>query len=175
MALSFLDKVQDLVKSASDKTSEVIEVSKLKAGIAEEKRAIQEELTKLGAIYYALYQQGEILTPDAVNICMVVDKHNTRIAEKEEELKKINEANAEKKAVKTAPGEVECPECHSINPEGTKFCCDCGAKIPEIVESEAVDVTEETVEEVTKKTCSNCGAEVGEGKRFCSECGTKVE
>ena len=72
--MTVLEKVQDIVKAASDKTSEVIEVSKLRAGIAEEKRAISEQEAKLGAIYYDLYKAGEVLTPDAVNICMVIDK-----------------------------------------------------------------------------------------------------
>lgn len=169
--MAFFDKVQDFVKSASDKTSEVIEVSRLKAAIAEDKKAINEQMAKLGAIFYAQYKDGEALTPDAVNICMVIDKHNTRVEESEAEIQKINDANAEKKAAKNAGNSgVECPECHSTNPEGTKFCSNCGAKIPEIVEAEAVEV-----EDKPKKFCSNCGAEVGEGKNFCSECGTKVE
>lgn len=169
--MAFFDKVQDFVKSATDKTSEVIEVSKLKNAIAEEKRAINEQYVKLGAMLYEKYKAGESLSPEEVNICVVVDKHNNRIAEKEAELKKIADANAEKKAAKAqSTADVECPECHSKNTAGTKFCSNCGAKIPEIIEAEAV-----VVEESKKKYCSNCGAEVSEGKNFCTECGQKVE
>ena len=87
--MAFFDKVQDFVKSATDKTSEVIEVSKLKNGIAEEKRAINEQYVKLGAMLYEKYKAGEALSPEAVNLCGIIDKHNGRIAEKEAELKKI--------------------------------------------------------------------------------------
>ena len=77
--MDVLEKVQDIVKAASDKTSEIIEVSRLKAGIAEERRALTDQMAKLGAIYYELYKNGEVLTPDAVNICMIADKYSTKI------------------------------------------------------------------------------------------------
>lgn len=175
--MAFFDKVQDFVKSASDKTSEAIEVSKMKATIAGEKRAVNEQMAKLGEIYYAQYKDNGGLTPEAVNICMTIDKHNAKIEECQAEIQRINDANAEKRAAKNAgnvhgDGEVECPECHSANPEGTKFCGNCGAKIPEIVEAEAVEVEQEAA---SKRYCSNCGAEIGKDKNFCSECGTKAE
>ena len=47
--MDVLEKVQDIVKAASDKTSEIIEVSRLKAGIAEERRALTDQMAKLGA------------------------------------------------------------------------------------------------------------------------------
>ena len=110
--MTVLEKVQDIVKAASDKTSEVIEVSKLRAGIAEEKRAISEQEAKLGAIYYDLYKAGEVLTPDAVNICMVIDKYATRLEEKEAQIKKINEANAAKRAAKNVvPAKIGRASC----------------------------------------------------------------
>ena len=174
--MTVLERVQDIVKAASDKTSEVIEISRLKAGIAEERRGIVEQEAKLGAIYYELYKAGEVLTPDAVNICMTIDKYTARVEEREESLRKINEANAAKKAAKSpAPSEDEavCPECGSANPTGSKFCSECGAKIPEIIDAEAVEVEEEQPEE--KRYCASCGAELAPGKKFCNECGTKVE
>ena len=45
----YCKQLQDIVKAASDKTSELIEVSRLKAGIAEERRALTEQMAKLGA------------------------------------------------------------------------------------------------------------------------------
>lgn len=174
--MTVLEKVQDIVKAASDKTSEVIETSRLKAGIAEEKRGIVEQEAKLGAIYYELYKAGEVLTPDAVNICMTIDKYSARAQEKEEALRKISEANAAKRAAKSqAPSENEviCQECGCANPGDAKFCSECGAKIEEIIDAEAVEVEEEAPEE--KRHCANCGAELAPGKKFCNECGTKAE
>jgi membrane protease subunit (stomatin/prohibitin family) len=56
----------------------------------------------------------------------------------------------------TAPatGTVECPSCHTANPEGAKFCSSCGTSLtpPRIV-------------------CSNCQSENPVGARFCANCG----
>lgn len=176
------DKTQELVKSVSDKTSDGIEISKLRRSISEEKKAINEQVARLGEIYYEQYKAGMEMTPEAANICMVIDKHHERIKENEAQIQRINAESAERAAERKAAQStdagsgVECPECHKWNPEGTRFCTNCGAKIPEVVEAEAVEVEEAAKPETsTKKFCSNCGAEIGEGKRFCSECGTKAE
>lgn len=50
-----------------------------------------------------------------------------------------------------------CPKCNAVNPEGTKFCGNCGE---EFVKAGAV--------------CENCGAALISGMKFCGECGTKV-
>ena len=175
--MDVFEKVQDIVKAASDKTSEIIEVSRLKAGIADERRALTDQMAKLGAIYYELYKNGEVLTPDAVNICMIADKYSSKIGERQAELDKINEANAAKRAAKNpAPvsTEQECPECGSKNPEGAKFCFDCGAKLPEIIDVEANEVEDEP-EQPKKHYCTSCGAELKEGKKFCSKKRGRVE
>ena len=54
-----------------------------------------------------------------------------------------------------------------------KFCSECGAKIPEIIDAEAVEVEEPA--EPAKQYCTKCGAEIVPGKKFCNECGEKVE
>lgn len=177
------DKIQEIVKSVSDKTSDEIEISKLKRSISEEKRAISEQIARLGEIYYEQYKAGVEMTPEAANICMVIDKHNEKIEESKAQIQKINTEKAERAAERreaqnASAGEngVECPECHMWSPEGTRFCTNCGAKIPEVVEAEAVEV-EEAAEPVSnaKKFCPDCGTEIGEGKKFCGECGRKVE
>jgi membrane protease subunit (stomatin/prohibitin family) len=53
-----------------------------------------------------------------------------------------------------APGTVECPNCHTVNPESAKFCSSCGTSLapPTIV-------------------CANCQTENPAGARFCANCG----
>jgi ribosomal protein L40E len=65
-------------------------------------------------------------------------------------------AEAEKKALDSAR---TCSNCGHVNPEGTKFCQECGTKIgaPE------------------KTFCTSCGAELAPGTRFCGSCGAKQE
>ena len=55
------------------------------------------------------------------------------------------------------PKKVICPNCNSVNPEGTKFCGNCGS---ELVKQGAV--------------CANCGSAIAPGMKFCGECGTPV-
>jgi class 3 adenylate cyclase/tetratricopeptide (TPR) repeat protein len=48
-----------------------------------------------------------------------------------------------------------CAACGAANPEGARFCVQCGA--------------------VLAAPCANCGAEIPEGARFCPACGRRVE
>ena len=49
-----------------------------------------------------------------------------------------------------------CPACSAMNPEGTKFCQECGTKLGAIF-------------------CVSCGAELKPGARFCGECGASQQ
>src|SRR5262249_17154718 len=49
---------------------------------------------------------------------------------------------------------MECPSCGAANPEGKKFCGDCGTPLP--------------------LRCTACGAENPPGKKFCADCGAAL-
>ena len=49
---------------------------------------------------------------------------------------------------------MTCPSCGHVNPEGQKFCGECGSALV--------------------ATCSSCGAANAPGQRFCGECGTAL-
>ena len=51
-----------------------------------------------------------------------------------------------------------CANCDTVNPEGVKFCQECGARLNQL----------------SRMKCPGCGAEFPAGTRFCGECGTKV-
>ncbi len=51
-----------------------------------------------------------------------------------------------------------CPNCDTLNPEGVKFCQECGAKLNLSL----------------KVKCPECGAEYPVGTRFCGECGRQM-
>lgn len=51
-----------------------------------------------------------------------------------------------------------CPNCSSLNPEGVKFCQECGSRL----------------NQATKITCQGCGAEFPIGTKFCGECGRQL-
>jgi len=54
-------------------------------------------------------------------------------------------------------GTVECPNCHSANPGGAKFCSSCGTALAP-----------------ANVTCPHCQAENPGGARFCSNCGQSL-
>jgi membrane protease subunit (stomatin/prohibitin family) len=57
-----------------------------------------------------------------------------------------------------AAATVACPSCGHQNPAASKFCSNCGTKMPE---------------DTGKHFCSQCGKEVAPGAKFCSNCGAK--
>jgi DNA-directed RNA polymerase subunit M/transcription elongation factor TFIIS len=73
-------------------------------------------------------------------------------------LNDAKQAQEEAEATKAAEdAKGRCPECGHKNPEGVKFCQECGAALG----SGGV------------KHCTSCGAELTAGTRFCGECGAQ--
>lgn len=76
---------------------------------------------------------------------------------------KLDEIKAEQEAAereqKAAEEACTCPECGHRNPEGTRFCQECGTKLGA----------------PAKVFCTSCGAELAPGVRFCGECGARQE
>ena len=66
------------------------------------------------------------------------------------------EKQMEEKAEKREEAMHTCPGCGVRNPDGVKFCQECGTKLGPTV-------------------CRACGAQLAPGTRFCGECGAKQE
>jgi class 3 adenylate cyclase/tetratricopeptide (TPR) repeat protein len=49
---------------------------------------------------------------------------------------------------------MDCPNCHTQNPEGAKFCFNCGSPL--------------------QLACTNCSTPLAPGAKFCFNCGTPV-
>jgi len=69
-----------------------------------------------------------------------------------------NEAKAAEAAQKAAEEATTCPSCGTVNPDGVKFCQECGAKLGA----------------PAKMFCQQCGAENPPGTKFCGSCGAKM-
>jgi len=61
-------------------------------------------------------------------------------------------------AAKAAEAATTCPQCGHQNPEGVKFCQECGAKLGGSA----------------KLVCPSCGSENDPGTKFCGACGTRL-
>ncbi|MCI8468343.1 MAG: SPFH domain-containing protein [Eggerthellaceae bacterium] len=51
---------------------------------------------------------------------------------------------------------VACADCGHVAPAGSKFCPNCGAKLPQ------------------DRFCVNCGAKAAPADKFCAQCGTRL-
>ncbi len=96
----------------------------------------------------AFAEEGARLKLLKENIAQTQAKLNAAVAEKEGKDKQ------EREAVENAT----CPSCGHQNPEGVKFCQECGTKLGASA----------------KLFCGQCGAENPRGTRFCGECGAKL-
>jgi hypothetical protein len=65
---------------------------------------------------------------------------------------------AQEEAAQAAANDRTCPECNTVNPDGVKFCNECGTKLgaPQ------------------KAFCPSCGAENAAGTKFCGSCGARL-
>lgn len=108
------------------------------------------EIGKAAVAQYGLESFGE--AADRMKLIQA------NLAAAEAKLKEAQSAKEQKeKAEKEALAGRTCPQCGHENPEGTKFCQECGGKLG-----------------VVKNTCPACGAENPAGVKFCQECGAKL-
>jgi len=68
------------------------------------------------------------------------------------------EKEARDNAAQAARADRTCPQCGHENPEGTKFCQECGGKLG-----------------AQANVCPSCGTGNPAGVKFCQECGAKLQ
>ncbi len=119
------------------------------------------EIGKKAAEQYGLESFGEIadrLKLIQVNLAAAEEKLQTAQVEKEQRDAEAKAAQEQREAAaRAARMERTCPQCGTENPEGTKFCQECGAKLG------------------VQNTCPSCGHGNPAGVKFCQECGAKLE
>lgn len=70
---------------------------------------------------------------------------------------KLAAEKSAQEAQQAREAELVCPACGHNNPEGTKFCQECGGRLGAAAGG----------------FCVSCGAKLAPGTRFCGECGAK--
>ena len=126
--MAFLDKINDFAKTATEKTNNAIETTKLSAKIDSEQRTLNDIIRKIGEYYVAKIDAGEILDEEVMSIYEGVAASRNKIAE----------MRAEFESLKTpkAPAEKEngtskfCPFCGKELDVTAKFCLNCGKQQP---------------------------------------------
>lgn len=134
--MAFFEKLNDIAKNIGDKTSDIVETTKLSAKIGNERTAIAESLRKLGEYYYDLHKDGASLDGAVAELLSDLDARHRNIAEMQAQIDSIKAGNAAKAdaepAAERSGEEIPiremryCTECAAEIPAGAKFCGKCG-------------------------------------------------
>lgn len=134
-------KITEGVQDASEKASDLLEVTKLNAEIAKEKGAIDEAKKQIGEKIFVMYKAGEDLPSTLADELNLIDSHLKTIGGIEAKIREIKgEPGAQPSDVPMAatpapvgePGVAApqfCPNCGAKLAEGTSFCGECGQKV----------------------------------------------
>ena len=115
---NFMDKARDVADAAGRKTSEIIEVSKLKVQCISINNKIKAVYEKLGSTVYS-FKKSDYSNDE------LVDSMVEEIDELLAELDEVSEKIANIKNV------VFCTACGKKNPENAYYCAKCGNRISE--------------------------------------------
>lgn len=111
-------------------------------------------------LFAEIGRQAYTATPSAYPQSEKLKLIQLNIAEADRKLGAVNQEKQAAEAAKKAQEDAAtCPSCGHMNPDGVKFCQECGGKLGA----------------VGKTFCTSCGAELAAGTRFCGECGGKQE
>lgn len=130
--MAFLDKVNQMAKNLGEKTSDVIETTKLTAKISAEKSAANTELTKIGEFYYKKFLAGEEVATEILEFCNAAKTHYDNIAAARVEIENIKNDNASAETSQDASqnaGGTFCTSCGEQVADDVNFCPSCGNKI----------------------------------------------
>jgi hypothetical protein len=101
------------------------------------------------------YQQNPSAWSQDGKLKLIQQNIATAQAALDEATKVQEQAEAAKKA-EDARG--RCPNCSHKNPDGMKFCQECGTNLEQAA---------------APRLCTSCGVELAPGTRFCGSCGTQ--
>lgn len=108
--------ISDVAKTVSNKTNEVVEVTKLNNKVSDKTNEMNRCYHDLGKMIYNKYKSGTLFDGDYVSLCEKITECEKNI----DELKsQINEAK----------GCKVCPACGFSCDAGAKFCTKCGASL----------------------------------------------
>ncbi|NLN81709.1 MAG: zinc ribbon domain-containing protein [Clostridiales bacterium] len=111
-----ISKAKSVAEVAGKKTSDFIEVTRLKIEAAELEKEMSSVLEGLGRLVYDARKAGEDVSP-------MVDDCVTRLNEYQLKI------DALRKKIDAYRYTVRCKDCGAPNPDDAAFCKKCGAKV----------------------------------------------
>ena len=157
MANDFLGGLGGLMKGLSglmpqdDPKVKVMQAQTEMSDLAAQENELYAQIGKKAVQMDGLERFGELadrLKLVQSNLTLAANKLKTVQEEKEAAERQEQEAAAQN----------TCAECGAVNPEGVKFCQECGAKM----------------RMANQALCNQCGEKNPPGTRFCGSCGAKL-
>lgn len=130
--------VGDAAKTATKKTEDLLEISKLNKSISTAQDKITSICTGLGKIVYEKFRNGEEVDEQLADGCRQIVELENEIASIKEKIEDIKKKDKDSAQPVPAEGDEQppaqqpkkfCPSCGAKLLEGSKFCPSCGEKV----------------------------------------------
>ena len=122
--MDFLDKiikkVEKTTKVVMQKSTDVVELTKVKLAITSAENEADELLREIGSIVYDAYKSGEGNAELVEEKCVKLEKMKEEIEEKKNQFALLRNMK-------------RCPECEYENEAKAVYCSKCAAKLPDVV------------------------------------------
>jgi uncharacterized protein YjbJ (UPF0337 family) len=154
----FFGKIKSGAGKVAFEADKMNRLNRAKGDLEKVKSQIQEQYTKLGAMYYAQRSTTGVNGPAYDEICQAVVNLEQQVAAKNEDIRRISAEVYTQQGAQPTPQPVPQPAQPPAAPVSTP-----PAPAP---------VAEPTA--ATTKFCPNCNKEMPVTVKFCPDCGTKV-
>ena len=124
-----ISNVEKTTKAVVQKSTDVVEITKVKLAISNAENEAQELVCEIGKLVYDAYKSGSGNAEVVEKKCAELDEIKKDIEDKKNQFSKLRNRK-------------RCSECEHENDFDAVYCCRCGAKLPEVVSCEVDDMPE---------------------------------
>ena len=129
-----IKKVEKTTKVVVQKSTDVVELTKVKLAITSSENEADELLREIGSLVYDAYKSGTGNAELVEEKCVKLEKIKGEIEEKKNQFASLRNMK-------------RCPECEYENEADAVYCSKCAAKLPDVVACEVDDMPGESKSE----------------------------